>query len=149
MFRRTLAAAQDPGPTAHRATLAGYSPVIDMVWRELEGQQLPRIIDDEMECERASPWTFCLSGPALEDLVGGNPAVMTDRQHSRVDERNACVTALSGVQITTQGDECLGHQLNKAGVADKLRKIRPQIGRHMCRIIMFERPVVTAMEVDE
>jgi hypothetical protein len=54
--------------------------VIDMAWRELKCQQLPLIIDNEMEFEAIEPAHRGLapSSPALEDLVGGKPAIMTD-----------------------------------------------------------------------
>jgi hypothetical protein len=122
-----------------------------MTWRELKGQAFPLVIDDEMQFEAIEPAPGRLAprGPACEYLVGGNAAVMTDGQRRRVDERNTHATAFAGVQITTQGDEGLGHQLDKAGVTHQWRNIWSQIGHHMLRIVVFERPVMTAMKVDE
>ncbi len=57
------------------------SAVVDMAWRELKREELPFVIDDERQFEAIEPAQRRLAPgrPALEDLVGSNPAVMTHR----------------------------------------------------------------------
>lgn len=84
---------------------------IDMAWSQLQGQAFPLIIDDEMQFEAIDPTHRRLAPgcPAVEDLVAGHAAVMTHGQGRGVDEGKTRTPAFAGVEITTQGHQCLRH----------------------------------------
>jgi hypothetical protein len=56
--------------------------VIDIPWSELKGQEFSLIIDAEMQFEAKEPAHGRLAPhrPAIDDLMNGNAAVMTDGQ---------------------------------------------------------------------
>ena len=96
-------------------------PIIDIAWRDAEGQECSPVVDDQMECEPIEPADRRLAsrGYRLEDLMGGNASIVADNTGRRINEGDLRGVAPAGHQETAQGDQRGWHQLDKAVVADQ------------------------------
>jgi len=97
--------------------------IIDLSARECEVEQVPFVIDDEMQLEAKEPAgarlaTLCDAG---EDTRLLDARVVADRQVGRVEEGNAAAPAGSaeGTQVAQQRHEHGGNAFDEAAIADQ------------------------------
>ena len=92
-------AKETPKQATHQ--LRHRAAVIDIARREVEGQQLATIIDEQMQLEALEPADRGLAAPCIhpEDAMLGDPRVVTDPQRGGIDEADAGALAQLGVQI--------------------------------------------------
>src|SRR5918999_3072500 len=75
--------------------------------------------------------------------------VMTYRQRGGIDQGDAGAATFAAVQIATQGHQRPRHQLDKATIADQVREVGAQMHRDILSVVVFEIPVVAAVEIHD
>jgi len=117
---------RDGAPIAKDFTLEAFDQardgpaVVDVGGGEATRQKLPHIINQQMEREALAPAKRILA-PAREarkHAVPGGTLRMTDSQQSGVHKRTPFTLALTCLEISTERDQGLLHELDKPRVAD-------------------------------
>ena len=72
--------------------------------------------------------------------------VVTHRQRGRIDKGDAGAAPFAGVQVAAQGHQRLGHQLDKAAIADQGGEVRAQVPLNIFGVVMFEVAVMAGVE---
>jgi hypothetical protein len=104
------------------------TPIIDVAWRQAEGQHLALIIDDQAQLESVEPADRNLaagSAPGTH-LMLVEASTLANRKRRRVDEADPGAATQLGMQRGHPWDQNRGHQLNKALRAH-------QTGNALCR----------------
>ena len=74
---------------------------------------------------------------------------MADCNPGRINERDARHLAFALLQIGAQGHQHPGHQFDKAIVADQVRKLTPELGTDVFKVIVLEISVARLMEMND
>src|SRR4051794_34607578 len=77
-------------------------------------------------------------GDLGEDLVLGNPLIVTDGQSGRIQKGDAGATAHAIAQIGAQWHQNRWNEFDKARVTDQTRKFSLEMGHYFLRIKRFE-----------
>jgi hypothetical protein len=93
--------------------LGDGAAVIDISGREVAGQQVALLVDDEGEFEPREPAHGVLApvGEAGKNFMGVNPFRMTDAERRRIDNGDPLTRALAGLAVSAERAEGLGAAL--------------------------------------
>jgi hypothetical protein len=128
-----------------------WRAVIHIPFGKAEGEQLARVVDDEMELEPIEPAHrgLAASGIHREDPMLRDPSVLADDEGSRVHEAEPSAGATLALQIDGKREQDRGHELDKARVAHQVGKLCPQIPLDVLGGGRLEGPIVRLVKPDE
>lgn len=108
----------------------------------LEFQQLPSLIDNQMQLESVVPSdrVFAPAHQPFEHSMRLGTTGITDFNRSGIGEANASDFSPASVQKAAQHHHAPRHQLHKSGVADQIREGCTPVGQHLQGVEILEGP---------
>ncbi len=87
-------------------------------------------------------------GQATEDAMLANPAIVTDGQCPRINERKAGTRSHAGLQVRAKRANCARHEFYKALIADGMRELTVQVAKDIHQVVGLEVTKADLMKMD-